>query len=82
MASDTRRAARAAKTTETASRALPAATMDVRETARYMGVSEQTVRAEIKANRLPIIRIRSRIRVVRALLEQMIVEEAKRQWKP
>ncbi len=54
--------------------------MDVREVARYLGVSEQTVRAEVKANKLPTIRIRGRILIVRALLEEMMIEQARRSW--
>ena len=56
------------------------AVMDIRETAEYLGLSEQTVRAEAKANRLPVVRIRGRILIVRALLDEMLVQRAKEHW--
>lgn len=55
-------------------------TIDVKEAAAYIGISLQTAYAEIRENRLPIVKIRGRILVVRKLLEEMMLEEGRKGW--
>ena len=73
---DARRGARSRKPVE----ALAPATMDIRTTATYLGVSEQTVRSEANAKRLPAVRIRGRILIVKKLLDEMLLEQARSNW--
>jgi hypothetical protein len=57
-------------------------TMDMKDAAAYLGISTQIAYAEAKEGRLPIVRIRGRVLVVKPLLDEMIMEQARRDWKP
>ena len=56
-------------------------TLSIREAAAYLGISVPVAYQEAKADRLPIIRIGTRILVVRPLLEEMVIERARRNLK-
>jgi excisionase family DNA binding protein len=56
-------------------------TLDIKEAAAYLGISEQLAYAEAKEDRLPVVRIRGRILVVKALLDEMIMSRALATWK-
>lgn len=55
--------------------------MDVAQTAAYLGLSPNTIYAEVQAGRLPVVRIRKRIFIVRKLLDEMLIAQARRDWK-
>lgn len=56
-------------------------TMHIRDAAAYIGVSAQVAYAEAKAGRLPIVRIRGRVLVVKPLLDEMLLEKARLGWE-
>lgn len=56
--------------------------MDMKDAAEYLGISVQIAYAEAKKGKLPVIRIRARVLVVKPLLDEMIMERARRDWKP
>lgn len=55
--------------------------MSITETAEFLGLSRNMVYAEAQAGRLPIVRFGRRILVVRALLNDMILGEARAAWR-
>lgn len=55
--------------------------LTVEEAATYMRVSRQTAYDEVAEAKWPIVRVRSRIFVVKALLDEMIEEQARSAWK-
>ena len=57
-------------------------TLDIVEAAEYVGVSKQLAYAEAKAGKWPIVRVRGRVCVVKLLLDEMLIAQARENWKP
>jgi excisionase family DNA binding protein len=55
--------------------------LTVEEAAIYMRVSRQTAYDEVAEGKWPIIHVRRRIFVVRKLLDEMIDNEARENWR-
>lgn len=51
--------------------------LDVKETARYLGLSRNTIYAESQAGRLPTVRFGRRVFVVKQLLDEMIISSGR-----